>query len=180
MNSKYALTNDFKQKVLTSMDSLERQVYKPADTSKNFVPPSLPGGEKIVSAVDAEAQNTADVTRQGNNNGKLDDATTSDILGLSPMLGETRGRNDSGRLSNNTTPADITPKTGKTPASVTRNAKGNTFTTQMKNVANDIQDRLASAEAATVSERSMTFQGSAADKEIEQGKSVEELERQRN
>ena len=36
------------------MELLEKQVYKPADTSKNFMPPALPGGEKIISAMQGE------------------------------------------------------------------------------------------------------------------------------
>ena len=36
------------------MENLEKQVYKPADTSKNFMPPALPGGEKIISAMQGE------------------------------------------------------------------------------------------------------------------------------
>lgn len=56
MNSKYSLTTDYHQKVLHSMDNLEQQVFKPADTTKNFMPPALPGGEKIISAMQSEIQ----------------------------------------------------------------------------------------------------------------------------
>ena len=54
MNNKYSITTDYHQKVRTAMENLEKQVYKPADTSKNFMPPALPGGEKIISAMQGE------------------------------------------------------------------------------------------------------------------------------
>ena len=54
MNAKYSLTTDYHKKVLHSMDALEKQVYKPADQSKNFMPPALPSGEKIISALQGE------------------------------------------------------------------------------------------------------------------------------
>ena len=51
MNAKYVMTTDYHKKVLHSMDALERKVYKPADQSKNFMPPPLPSGERIISAL---------------------------------------------------------------------------------------------------------------------------------
>ena len=59
MNEKYNLTTDYHEKVMESMDSLEKEVYKPADTSKNFEPPTLPGGEKIISALKDEFKEEA-------------------------------------------------------------------------------------------------------------------------
>lgn len=54
MNANYSLTIDYHSKVMESMDSLEKQVFKPADISKNFIPPTLAGGEKIMSLIKAE------------------------------------------------------------------------------------------------------------------------------
>lgn len=54
MNAKYSLTTDYHAKVRESMDNLEKQVYKPADTSKNFMPHALQSGEKIISAMQGE------------------------------------------------------------------------------------------------------------------------------
>ena len=51
MNVKYALTTDYHKQVLDSMDQLEQQVYKPADTTRNFLPPVHPTGEKIISSL---------------------------------------------------------------------------------------------------------------------------------
>ncbi len=54
MNNKYSLTIDYHNKVMQSMDNLEQQVFKPSDISKNFIPPALPGGEKVMSALKGE------------------------------------------------------------------------------------------------------------------------------
>ena len=54
MNANYSLTIDYHSKVMESMDSLEKQVFKPADISKNFISPTLAGGEKIMSLIKAE------------------------------------------------------------------------------------------------------------------------------
>lgn len=56
MNSKYSLTNDYHSKVRKSMDGLEKQVYKVVNFNKNFVPPSLPGGARIISALKGEVK----------------------------------------------------------------------------------------------------------------------------
>ena len=57
MNAKYALTTDYHKKVIDSMEGLEQQVYKSSDVTRNFLPPALPGGEKIISALAGEVQN---------------------------------------------------------------------------------------------------------------------------
>lgn len=76
MNSKYSLTNDYHGKVRKSMDGLEKQVYKVVNYSKNFVPPSLPGGARIISALKGEvkeqekqdeANNIQDISEQYDN-----------------------------------------------------------------------------------------------------------------
>ena len=51
INVKYSKTTDYHEKVMVAMDSLEKQVYKPADITKNFMPPPLPSGERIITAL---------------------------------------------------------------------------------------------------------------------------------
>ena len=48
MNQKYITTTEYHDKVRGAMDDFEKQVYKPADDSKNYLPPLLPGCERII------------------------------------------------------------------------------------------------------------------------------------
>ena len=106
MNRKYTITSEYHQKVMQSMEDLEQQVYKPADTSRNFLPPALPHGEKIISAMQGEIQ-TEEEAREAINEAKRRDELKSeedqveiDRMGSgTPMLAGSnysRPRRDSG------------------------------------------------------------------------------------
>ena len=48
MNARYITTTEYHEKVRNAMDEFEKQVYKPADESKSYLPPMMPGGERII------------------------------------------------------------------------------------------------------------------------------------
>ena len=78
MNSKYSLTNDYHAKVRKSMDGLEKQVYKVVNYSKNFVPPQLPGGARIISALKGEVKEQEKQDEANNPTATLDYSEQND------------------------------------------------------------------------------------------------------
>ena len=48
MNTRYVTTVEYHEKVRGAMDEFEKQVYKPADESRSYLPPLNPGGERII------------------------------------------------------------------------------------------------------------------------------------